>query len=150
MTLARRSFLAMAGALASLATVPLPLAAAARDPEVAEALATILKGREAEEAGIALEVPRVAENGAQVPVTIRVDSPMRDDDHVTEVHVLATRNPTPGIGRFRLSPALGRAELATRIRLAEEQEILVLAELSDGRVRATAAQIAVTVGGCAT
>jgi sulfur-oxidizing protein SoxY len=36
----------------------------------------------------------------------------------------------------------------TRIRLAEAQRVIVLAELADGRLRLAAAEIAVTSGGC--
>lgn len=150
MSLHRRAFLASAGSLVALLVVPKPFAAAAFDEDVARALAAILGDRTAQEGGITLDVPDVAANGAQVPVTIHVESPMSADDHVRAIHVVATRNPTPGIGSFRLTPAIARAEVTTRIRLAEEQEILVLAELSDGRVLQAAAQIAVSVGGCAT
>lgn len=110
----------------------------------------ILAGRSATEEGITLDMAAVAENGAQVPLTIRVDSPMTAEDHVTAIHIIATRNPAPQIGSFRLTPALTRAEAMTRIRVAEEQDILVLAELSDGRVLQQTARIIVSVGGCVT
>jgi len=139
----------MAGAMA-LALVPVAFARADTPPDVAEALDAILAGRTPVDGGISLDVPRVAENGAQVPITITVDSPMTADDHVTAIHIVATANPSPGIATFRLTPQLARAEVATRIRLAEEQEFRVLADLSDGRVLAAAARVAVTVGGCAT
>lgn len=139
----------LAGALA-LAVVPVGFARADTPPDVTQALDAILSGRTPADGGITLDVPRVAENGAQVPVTITVDSPMTDADHVTAIHIVATANPSPGIATFRLTPALARAEVTTRIRLAEEQEFRVLAELSDGRVLAAAARVAVTVGGCAT
>lgn len=150
MNLHRRAFLSTAASLVAILVLPKPFAAAATDAEVADALAAILQGREAEEGGIVLDVPNVAENGAQVPITVSVDSPMSAQDHVRAIHIVATRNPTPGVGSFHLSPRIARAEVTTRIRLAEEQEILVLAELSDGRVLKAAAEIAVSVGGCAT
>lgn len=147
----RRSLLTASGAVLGVTLLPVSFgAAAAGGDAVGAAVAAILDGRTPEEDGIAVEVPRVAENGAQVPITVAVDSPMTAEDHVTDIHVLTPANPTPGAGRFRLTPALARAEVGTRIRLAEEQEILVLAELSDGRVRSAAVRIAVTVGGCAT
>ena len=152
MRLERRAFMGGASALALLALVPMPVAAALREAsgDVAVAIDAILDGRTPLEEGVTLDAPLVAQNGAQVPLTIAVDSPMSADDHVTTLHVVATRNPTPGIGRFHLTPALGRAEVAMRIRLAEAQQLIVLAELSDGRVLAAAAQISVTEGGCAT
>lgn len=130
----------------ALAILPWPalgqadaLAAAVRE-QVGDALP--------EEGGIALRVPAVAENGGQVPVTVLVESPQTAAEHVTAIHVFATRNPTPGIASFRLTPLLARAEVQTRIRLAEDQRILVLAQMSDGRVRRAAAEIRVTTGGC--
>jgi sulfur-oxidizing protein SoxY len=83
-----------------------------------------------------------------VPVAVLVDSPQTTAKHVTGIHLFATRNPTPGIASFRLTPLLARAEVQTRIRLAEDQRILVLARMSDGRVRRAAAEIRVTTGGC--
>lgn len=147
MGLRRRGFLAGAAALVLL---PVPAAAVTLAPDVAAALEAILYGRTPVEGGIVIDAPAVADNGAQVPVTISVDSPMTEADHVTAIHILATLNPAPGIARFHLTPHLTRAEVATRIRLAEAQEFLVLAELSDGTVRQAAARTAVTLGGCTT
>lgn len=146
----RRLLLAGAGGGGLLALLPVPFALADPSDEVAAALDAILAGRQAEDGGIEVEVPRVAENGAQVPLTVRVESPMTTQDHVTAIHLVATANPSPGIATFHLTPHLGRAEVATRIRLAEAQEVRILADLSDGRVLATAVRVGVTVGGCAT
>lgn len=145
--LRRRGFLAGAGAVA-LTVWARPFALAAEG--AAEAVAAILDGRTAEVGGIEIEAPGTAENGAQVPITVRVDSPMTPADHVTAIHLIVPANPAPGAGRFRLTPGLARAEVFTRIRLAEAQEVLVLADLSDGRVLSAAVEIAVTTGGCAT
>jgi sulfur-oxidizing protein SoxY len=140
MTATRRFFLSLLALPATgLAAAEEPLAAAIRDA-VGDAPVT--------EGGIALRVPAIAENGAQVPVGILVESPMTPADHVTAIHVFATRNPTPGVASFRLTPLLARAEVQTRIRLAEAQQVVVLAQMSDGRVRRAAAEIRVTTGGC--
>lgn len=148
--LARRALLRAAAGALSLAALPVPLARAASEADAAAAVEALLAGRSPVEAGITVEVPELVENGAQVPVTIRIDSPMTPEDHVAAIHLIATRNPTPGIGTFRLTPHLARAEVFTRIRLGESQRLVVLAELSDGRVLAGGAEIAVTAGGCAT
>lgn len=150
MTLRRRSFLGGAAGGAALVLVGVPVGAATLSPDVTAEVTRILSGRIATEGGITLDVPRVAENGAQVPVTVRIDSPMTAEDHVQAIHILATNNPAPGIGTFRLTPHLTRAEVFTRIRLAQEQEFLVLAELSDGRVLQGAASVTVSIGGCVT
>jgi len=100
------------------------------------------------EGGIELRVPAVAENGAQVPLAIVADSPMTEADHVTAIHVFAPGNPTPGGASFRLFPGLARAEIHTRIRVAEEQAILVLAVHGNGMVRRASVALNVTRGGC--
>jgi sulfur-oxidizing protein SoxY len=128
--------------------VAAPFAAAADETDVA--LRELVGDGRIEEGGITLRVPAVAENGGQVPVTVLVESPQTAADHVTAIHIFATRNPTPGIASFRLTPLLARAEVQTRIRLAEAQRIIVVAQMNDGRVRRADADIRVTTGGCLT
>jgi sulfur-oxidizing protein SoxY len=137
------------GALvATLALVALPFGAAAQQDALAAAIREQVGDSAIQDGGITLRVPAVAENGGQVPVTVLVDSPQTAAEHVAAIHVFATRNPTPGVASFRLTPLVARAEVQTRIRLAEEQRIVVLAQMSDGRVRRAAAEIRVTTGGC--
>lgn len=137
------------GALgAGLALLALPWAAVAQEEALAAAIREQVGEAAPEEGGITLRVPVVAENGGQVPVTVVVESPQTVAEHVTAIHLFATRNPTPGVASFRLTPLIARAEVQTRIRLAEDQRIIVLAQLSDGRVRRAVAEIRVTTGGC--
>jgi sulfur-oxidizing protein SoxY len=127
--------------LLTLAAIPFGEAVAT---EPARAAAdSVLRGRAAEEGGIEITAPRIAENGQQVPVTIRVP-----DAEARAIHLIATANPTPGVASFRLHPGIARTEVQTRIRLAEAQRLLVYAELADGRVRWAAVEIGVTTGGC--
>jgi len=132
---------------AALALVALP-AGAATEAELDAAIREQVGDARIEDGGILLRAPAIAENGGQVPITVLVDSPQTALQHVTAIHVFATRNPTPGVASFRLTPLLARAEIQTRIRLAEEQRIVVLAQMSDGTVRRTAAEVRVTTGGC--
>ncbi|MCK7473487.1 MAG: hypothetical protein MZV49_08135 [Rhodopseudomonas palustris] len=60
-------------------------------------------------------------------------------------HLIATKNPTPGIASFQLTPAAGRAQVSMRVRLAESQTLLVFAGDSDGVVSRAAADIKVKV-----
>lgn len=134
-----------------LGLVALPAGAAlaqSASAEVEAAIVAVTGGRPVEETGLALRLPPQAENGGQVPVGIVVESPMTPEDHVVAIHLFATRNPTPGVASFHLSPALGRAEVQTRIRLAEDQQVVAIAVLSDGRIRRTAAETRVATGGC--
>lgn len=139
----RRTFLA-------LALLPAGAAAATTDNALAAAIREAVGDAPITDGGITLRVPAAAENGGQVPVTILAESPMTATEHVTAIHVFATANPTPGVASFRLTPLLARAEVQTRIRLAEAQRIIVLAQMNDGRVRRATAEIRVTTGGCLT
>lgn len=150
MTLNRRSMLIGLGAGASVALLPIPVVAGTWDDRTRAAIEAILAGRTAKDGGITIDVPRSAENGAQVALTISVDSPMTAEDHVTRIHIITPENPRPGSGQFHLTPALARAEVTTRIRLADTQRFLVFAEDSDGGVSQAAAEVIVAIGGCVT
>jgi sulfur-oxidizing protein SoxY len=142
---------AMAAAMGGVSLFALPWRALAAEDALAAAIREAVGDAPLDDGGgIALRVPTVAENGGQVPLTVSVESPMTAADHVTAIHVFATRNPTPGIASFHLSPALGRAEVQTRIRLAGDQRVVALAWLSDGRVLRAAAEARVVTGGCLT
>ncbi len=122
--------------------------AAAATPHYADALARFLDGREPAAGGIILEAPEVAENGNMVAVSIRVDSPMTETDHVRRIALLSTRNPVAEVATFHLTPLSGEAFVSSRIRLAESQDVVAIAEFSDGSLVQTRREVRVTVGGC--
>ena len=127
----------------------LPLAIPALATETYEAAEqSILAGRAPQGAGIAIEMPTLSENGNSVEIAIRVESPNTRADHVTAIHILAEKNPVPRVASFTLGPRAGRAEVATRIRLATTQTILVLAETSQGQVHRAAREVIVILGAC--
>lgn len=133
----------------ALALLGLPSAALAQDaPDLAAAIREAVGDGPFAEGGIALRAPAVAENGGQVPITVAVDSPQTPALHVAAIHVFATRNPTPGIASFRLTPLVARAEVQTRIRLAADQRVVAVAAMSDGTLRRAGAEIRVGQGGC--
>jgi sulfur-oxidizing protein SoxY len=134
--------------LGALALAHLPWSALAAEDALAAAIREVTGGREPTEGGITLTAPTVAENGGQVPVTVTVEVPQTPLLSATAIHLFATRNPTPGIASFRLSPAVAKAEVTTRIRLAEAQVVIAIAELSDGTLRRAVAEVRVTTGGC--
>jgi sulfur-oxidizing protein SoxY len=123
-------------------------AAAAATPHYTDALARFLDGREPGSAGITLDAPEVAENGNMVAVSIRVASPMTEADHVRRIALLSTRNPVAEVATFHLTPLAGEAFVSSRIRLAESQEVVAIAEFSDGSLAQTRREVRVTVGGC--
>lgn len=135
---------------AALSLVLLPFASLANEDALNAAIRAEVGDATPQEGGITLRVPPVAENGGQVPVTVLVDSPQSAARHVTAIHLFATRNPTPGIASFKLGPALARAEIQTRIRIAENQTLVVLARMNDGTVQRATAEIRVATGGCLT
>lgn len=114
----------------------------------AEAERAILAGRTPVAGGIAIDIPPLSENGNSVDVSIRVESPMTAADHVTAIHILSERNPYPRVATFTLSRRAGRAEVATRIRLATTQYVAVLAETSTGRVHRDVREVIVILGAC--
>lgn len=135
---------------AALGLILLPFAALADEDALNTAIRAEIGNATPQEGGITLRVPPVAENGGQVPVTVLVDSPQSAERHVTAIHLFATRNPTPGIASFKLGPALARAEVQTRIRIAENQTLVVVARMNDGTVQRATAEIRVATGGCLT
>ena len=77
---------------------------------------------------VKLDMPPLVENGNTVPMTVSVDSPMTADDHVKSIHVFNEKNPQPNVGNFHLGPRAGRAQVSTRIRLADSQKSSAIAE----------------------
>jgi len=100
------------------------------------------------EGKITLEIPEIAENGNTVPFAVSVDSPMTDDNHVKAVHVLSTQNPQALVATFHFTPESGKAAVSSRMRLAETQDVVSVAELSDGTFTMVKRLVKVTIGGC--
>jgi len=97
---------------------------------------------------ITLEMPEIAENGNTVPLSISVESPMTSDSYVKRVVIISEGNPRPEVATFNFTPRSGVAEASTRMRLAKTQNVIAIAELSDGSLHMTKRQVKVTIGGC--
>jgi sulfur-oxidizing protein SoxY len=143
----RRETLALA-AIASLAAFLAPKMAMADEPAVAAEIKKLYGDRKFDSGKIKLDVPEIAENGLVVPVNVEVESPMTEQDYVKAVHVFADGNPLPGVVSYRFTPACGKASASTRIRLAQTQNIICIAEMSDGKLFMTKSNVKVTIGGC--
>ncbi len=141
----RRRLLA-AGAAAPLALCWRPAAADAAELEAAirgfAGAAPVQAGR------VTLDIAPLVENGNAVPVTVGVDSPMSAADHVKRIALFNERNPQREVAVFHLGPRAGRASVATRIRLASSQQLVALAELSDGSVWSRRVDVIVTLAAC--
>ena len=97
---------------------------------------------------VELDLPPLVENGNSVALTVSVDSPMTEADHIAAIDVLAGDNPMPHLVRFGLTPGSGRATIATRIRLAGSQPVLAVARTSRGQLFGASAEILVTEAAC--
>lgn len=97
---------------------------------------------------VSIKLPEIAENGATVPITVSVASPMTAGDHVTHIHIVAEGNPSPEVISFNLTPSNGKAEVATRMRLGKTQNVVAAAVMSDGTVHTNLKSVKVTIGGC--
>ena len=123
-------------------------AAQATPEEAAAAVAKFTGGKPTTPGKITIDLPEIAENGNTVPLAITVASPMTADDHVTDILVVAQANPLPRLATFHLGPMAGRAEVATRIRLAATENVVVVAKTSKGEVLLAQRPVKVTIGGC--
>ncbi len=151
--LSRRRLLQAAGAgtvaMAGASLVSHPAHAQAAKPGAhLELLNKLVSGKKAQAGKVTVRMPEIAENGNTVPVTVSVDSPMTEQNYVKSVHVVADDNPNPEVMSVHFSPAAGKAEISTRMRLAKTQHVVAYAELSDGSVWSGTAEAKVTIGGC--
>ena len=113
-----------------------------------EVFAALTNGAKPADGMIVLDLPEIAENGNFVPVTITIDSPMTEADHVTAIHLLSTANPVAKVATFKLSAVNGVARVQSRMRLAKTQDVVVLAQLSTGAIAMAMQTVKVTIGGC--
>ena len=97
---------------------------------------------------VRLELPPIVENGNTVPLTVTVDSPMSEADHVTAIHIVNEKNPQPYVAAFNLGPRTGKASVSTRIRLADSQQVVAIARLNDGSYWSDSADVIVTLAAC--
>jgi sulfur-oxidizing protein SoxY len=145
----RRHFTLGAAAAAAGLALPSTTVLAQEQTQAWElAVRKIVGDAKPSEGKFALELPEIAENGNTVPFTVSVESPMTEKDHVKAIHVIATANPQPGVAVFRLTPLSGKATVSSRMRLARTQDVIGIAELSDGRFLMAKRPVKVTIGGC--
>ena len=146
----RRQFLTLAGSAAVLGEVPvLTVRPAEATPAMLTTAIRNVVGEAAVRTGkVKLEIPPLVENGNTVPMTVSVESPMTAESHVKSIHVFNEKNPQPNIGNFHLGPHAGRAQVSTRIRLADSQKVVAIARMSDDTFWSASADIVVTLAAC--
>jgi sulfur-oxidizing protein SoxY len=146
----RRRFLELAGGAAIAGAVPIVTlrTAEATPATLAAAIRSVTGGAAVRTGKVKLDVPPLVENGNTVPMTVSVASPMTEDEYVRSIHVFNEKNPQPNIGNFYLGPRAGRAQISTRIRLADSQKIVAIARLSDGTFWSVSVDVVVTLAAC--
>jgi sulfur-oxidizing protein SoxY len=149
----RRNLVLGAGAgalLASLVGGTRKANAVPSSEEFEAALAEILKGATPSSGGVDMDIPAAVENGDYVPIALGVESPMTEQSYVKAIHLLSPANPRARVATFKFTPLSGRARVTTVMRLAKTQEVVAVAELSDGTLLMSTRSVDVKVGGCGT
>ncbi len=148
--LSRRDLLTAAGggmgAVIGLALLPRP--ASATPEQLKEVLTKMVGDKTPQDGRVTIELPEIAENGNTVPLSVSVESPMTEDDYVKSVHVFAEGNPNPDVASFHFTSRSGKAMVSTRMRLAKTQNVVAVAEMSDGSLYQAVREVKVTIGVC--
>jgi sulfur-oxidizing protein SoxY len=143
--LTRRSILtAIGGAGAARLVKP----AQATPDSMKAAIRAIVGQATAKPGRIKLDLPPLVENGNTVAMSVAVQSPMTAKDHVKAIHVVTEQNPQPNVISVKLGPRAGKAEISTRIRLADTQTVIALCEMSDGSFWSDKVDVIITLGAC--
>jgi sulfur-oxidizing protein SoxY len=121
---------------------------AAARPSLEEAVRAFTGGAAPRPGRVTLDIPPLVENGNAVGVTVAVESPMTEAEHVRRIALINQKNPQADVAVFHLGPRAGRARVSTRIRLATSQTVVALAELSDGSFWSAEAEVFVTLAAC--
>jgi sulfur-oxidizing protein SoxY len=122
---------------------------ASASDEAAELIAQLTGKMPTESARLHLVMPRTFPNGYTVPLMLEVDSAMTEDDHVRYVRVVAPRNPLIDVATFHFLPQRIQPRISTRIRLAEPQYVVAVAEMNDGALLMAKTWVEVATNGCA-
>ena len=146
----RRRFLGLAGSTAVLGAIPIVTVrpVEATPAMLATAIRNVVGEAPVRTGKVKLDVPPLVENGNTVPMTVSVQNPMTANDYVKSIHVFNEKNPQPNIGNFYLGPHAGRAQISTRIRLADSQKVVAIAKLSDGSFWSASVDVVVTLAAC--
>lgn len=90
---------------------------------------------------ITLKLPKIAENGAVVPITVTSTLPK-----VTDIAIFVAKNPSPLAATFKLSPDI-EPFVSARIKMAETCNVIAVVT-SEGKLFKAKQEVQVTIGGC--
>jgi sulfur-oxidizing protein SoxY len=147
----RRRFLIDTAALAGAAGIGLALStapASATPASMRAAIRRVIGEAPVNKGRVKIDLPPLIENGNAVPLTLTCESPMTADNHVKAIHVFTEKNPQPNVIGLRLGPRAGRATVATRMRLADSQKVIAIAQMSDGSFWSDELDVVVTLAAC--
>lgn len=116
--------------------------------EVAAEIKKITEGRPVADGRIKLDLPSIAENGQVVPLGFEIESPMTEADYVRSLHIFGDGNPNPQVATFHFTPSLPKASGQIRMRLAQTQNVIAIAVMSNGALFTARKEVKVTIGGC--
>lgn len=148
----RRRFLAAAGGLAAAAALPdagaQNQAVRGSAEDMRAAIRKVTGTAQVRVGRVKVDLPPLVDNGNTVPLGVSVESPMTAENHVKAIHVFSERNPEPVMTSFRIGPRAGRAAVATRVRLADTQNVVAIAQMSDGSFWSGSVHVVVTISSC--
>ena len=147
----RRRFLIDTAALAGAVGIWLPLAtepASATPASMRAAIRRVVGEAPVTKGRLKIDLPPLIENGNAVSLTVAVESPMTVEDHVKAIHVFTEKNPQPNVISVQLGPRAGRATFSSRIRLADSQKVIAIAQMSDGSFWSDEIEVIVTLAAC--
>ncbi|MCW0232087.1 MAG: SoxY-related AACIE arm protein [Ferrovibrio sp.] len=139
---------ALIGSMSAASLLVLRPAAFATPTELAGAIAEFTGNQPVQRGRITLDLSPLVENGNSVSVSVKDDSPMTQQDHVTAIALFTEQNPQPNVIIARLGPRAGRAFLNTRMRLATSQKVVAVAGFSDGTFWSDQVEVIVTLAAC--
>ena len=142
----RREALILGGIAGAGAASPTPSDAVPGQMEAA--IRKAIGDAKVQKGKVTLDLPPLVENGNSVPMTVTVASPMTVQDRVKAIHVFNEKNPQANVISVEFGPRAGKAEVATRIRLADTQKITAIAVMSDGTCWSDTQDVVVTLAAC--
>ena len=150
MGFSRRSLLMIAWAGATLTSVPLVHARAedAADDEAVRLIKHLTGKTPVKSDRVRLKMPKSFPNGYTVPLSFDIDSPMTASDYVRYVRILAPKNPLIEVATFHFAAGRSKANVSTRIRLAQPQFVVAVAEMNDGPLLMAQTWVDVASDGC--
>ena len=83
---------------------------------------------------VELRIPLRAEDAGVVPISINAKIPQTEERYIKRLYMFVDKNPKPLAGTFELTPAMGRADLAMRVRINEFTHVRVVAETNQGEL----------------